>query len=94
MEKLIGKIGIDAGMCWVGDPSYILPNDASERPGIWKKLITLINNKSFASINYKSGAEGAGVCVTSGYGDGFYSVYADIQDDIVHSIKVVFVEDD
>jgi len=92
MEKLIGKIGVDAGMCWVGDPSYILPDDASERPGLWKKLTALISNKSFAPMNYEAGAEGLGVCVSSGYGDGVYSVYADIQDDIVHSIKVVFVE--
>ena len=60
MEKLIGKIGVDAGMCWVGDPSYILPDDASERPGLWKKLTALISNKSFASIGYKAGAEGTG----------------------------------
>ena len=95
MKKLIGKIGVDAGMCWVGDPSYILPDDASERPGLWKKLIALISKKSFASIGYKSGVEGinSGVCVSSGYGDGVYSVYADIQNDIVHSIKVVFVEE-
>ena len=95
MKKLIGKIGVDAGMCWIGDPSYILPDDASERPGLWKKLIALISNKSFVSIGYKSGVAdiNSGVCVSSGYGDGVYSVYADIQNDIVHSIKVVFVEE-
>jgi hypothetical protein len=93
MKKLIGKIGVDAGMVWLGDPCYILPDDATERPGLWKRLRSAMGNKPHASLNYQLGHEGVGVCVSSGHGDGEYSVYADIQDGIVHSVKVVFIGD-
>jgi hypothetical protein len=32
-SKLIGRIGADAGLCWIGDPCYVLPDDASQNPG-------------------------------------------------------------
>ena len=31
MSKIkIGSIGVDAGMCFIGDPCYTLPDDASQ----------------------------------------------------------------
>ena len=91
-KKLIGKIGVDAGMVWVGDPCYILPDDDSVEPEItWERLRSSMGNKSHASLNYQLGHEGVGVCVSSGHGDGEYSVYADIQDGIVHSVQVIFI---
>ena len=29
--KQIGTIGVDAGLCWIGDPCYVLPTDSEER---------------------------------------------------------------
>jgi hypothetical protein len=28
----VGDIGVDAGLCWVGDPCYIMGKDASSHP--------------------------------------------------------------
>jgi hypothetical protein len=30
----VGKIGVDAGLCWIGDPCYILPLPHSKNSGI------------------------------------------------------------
>jgi len=33
MKKHIGNIGVDAGLCWIGDPCYVLPEDSHECTG-------------------------------------------------------------
>lgn len=47
-------------------------------------------------LNFEMGHEGVGVVTSSGYGDGFYPVIADIDDKSgrVKSITVVFMEDE
>jgi hypothetical protein len=95
--KIIGHIGVDAGLCWIGDPSYILPDGAGENPGVdWGKFCDVLGDdwpvaKSFA---YKKGHEGLGVCVNTGYGDGFYPVEADIEGGRIKSVTVTFIEDE
>jgi|TARA_R110001583_G_scaffold27717_7_gene98766 hypothetical protein len=97
-RKKIGSIGVDGGMCWIGDPCYVLPDDASQRLNLWNKLLKAMENKLYTSMNYitknisNKYAEGLGVCVTTGYGDGEYPVYAEIEDNTIKSVTIVFVK--
>jgi hypothetical protein len=84
--KKLGTIGVDAGMCWIGDPCYVLPDDARDNPGKdWGDFCEQMlhtNAKEFAS----------GVCVTTGYGDGEYPVHAKVTEDgCIASITVTFI---
>ena len=95
-NKLIGHIGVDAGLCWIGDPCYILPDDAKENPGDdWLKFCSELGSEypTLKSFNYKMGHEGLGVCVSTGFGDGSYPVTAEIIDGRVKSVTVTFIDD-
>lgn len=97
----IGVIGVDAGLCWVGDPCYILDNRCNkDRPKDvgkdWKGFCENFFEKEEAGnyqFNYDAGHAGLGVCVPSGYGDGKYNVYARKNDEgRIVEIKVNFEE--
>jgi len=75
--KVIGHIGVDAGVVWIGDPCYILHTD--KLPDTlgkdWDDFCDkLKNNKYSKSFNYQMGHEGLGVCTSTKYGDGVYNV--------------------
>jgi len=80
--KYIGQIGIDAGLCWLGDPWYIL--HAEPKPKAigddWSGFCDVLNRgKQYPTahqFNYDLGHPGLGVCFSTGYGDGVYPVYA------------------
>lgn len=84
---------VDAGCIWIGDPCYIMGNDASSRVHDW---ITDFCDKldHEQSVNKPLG-EGTGLCINSGYGDGRYPV--DIEHDYhsgrVKSVTITFIED-
>ena len=82
--KLVGHIGVDSGMCWIGDPCYIgdgLPElDVSNEKGPYMK-----------SFNYEAGHEGLGVCVSTGYGDGFYPVHALLEKDVSGRNRIAMI---
>ena len=111
MKKKIGVIGVDAGICWIGDPCYIHQDGKEKMPKEWGKnwsefCYILMNKESadrgpnnLAQFNYDIGHPGLGVCVSTGYGDGCYNVYADIIENEtwgkrVKSVTVVFIEDE
>jgi len=103
----IGVIGVDAGLCWVGDPCYILHKEGDKRPKAigesWLDFCDGLDaNNQFPiakQFNYDLGHAGLGFCVTSGLGDGLYDVEAQI-DEVggwgkrVKAIRVVFIGDD
>ncbi len=104
MKIQIGQIGVDAGLCWIGDPCYILhreekPKDIGKD---WRDFVNkLYSDTDFGNTAYKytqfnhdMGHPGLGVCVQSGYGDGLYPVYADIDDGVVKKVWVEFVSDE
>ena len=85
MKQLIGNIGIDAGVVWIGDPCYII----HQKTGLpktmganWVEFCQLIDEHSpvMKSFCFALGHEGLGVCASTGYGDGTYPVYAEISD--------------
>ncbi len=99
-RKLVGHMGVDAGLCWIGDPCYIIhPHDGMPKTlgKDWDEFCDIIEKeprplaKSFA---YSMGHEGLGVCVSTGYGDGTYPVYIEIEDGRVKSVTVEFFEDE
>ena len=96
MKKvLVGHIGVDAGICWIGDPCYILhtegdlPKEIGEN---WEDFCDKLGEEypTMKSFNYNMGHEGLGVCVSTGYGDGSYPVYAKVEGNRVKSIEVKF----
>jgi hypothetical protein len=59
----VGSIGIDTAKCWIGDPTYEVPDFADE-PG----LVPYLGIEREDDI-------GRGVLVRTGFGDGAYPVY-------------------
>lgn len=98
----VGNIGVDAGLCWIGDPCYIIKDDNEHRPEAFGKNwgdfcdnSDDVHSKGFKSFNYDLGHEGLGVCVSTGYGDGFYPVYVrkNAEGRVIEA-KVVFSDED
>jgi Protein of unknown function (DUF4241) len=82
--KLIGEIGVDAGLCWIGDPCYILHTDKAPQAigKDWSEFCdTLDSNTEFRQYDCDHGHPGLGVVVSTGYGDGTYPVFAEFNDD-------------
>ncbi len=70
----VGVIGVDAGLCWIGDPCYIMGKDATGQPTeSWNEFCDLLADKK----HYSNGTSthDSGVCVSTGYGDGEYPVF-------------------
>jgi len=97
----VGVVGVDAGLCWIGDPCYVLHADPKPKAigedwrGFAEKLYE--NQDEYAQanqFNYDHGHAGLGVCVRSGDGDGTYPVFAEYKDGRVASVTVVFIGDD
>lgn len=78
-----GVIGVDAGLCWIGDPCYILhKDDVDDRKpkSIGKNWMEFCNSlgtdyPTVKQFHYDMGHEGLGMCVSTGYGDGVYPVF-------------------
>lgn len=108
MKILAGHIGVDAGLCWVGDPCYILHKEEGEdlSPTLgesWHDFCDILRKKeeapggtsTHASFNYDLGHEGLGVVVSTGYGDGSYPVFIETnKEGRVKSVTVEFIGED
>lgn len=76
MKEQIGVIGVDAGLCWIGDPCYIMGTDATEQPAAtWAEFCKKLTDNDFQQWNFKLGHPGLGVSVSTGHGDGTYPVF-------------------
>lgn len=98
----IGIIGVDAGLCWIGDPCYILhrgdeaPADIGKDWDDFCKLLDLkekVQGKRQAQFNFDMGHPGLGVVVSTGWGDGTYDVYVRRAEGRVKAVMVVFDDD-
>ena len=92
----IGIIGVDAGLCWIGDPCYCVTPDCNDHPAkTWSEFCDQLGDESTKQWNYKAEHPGLGVSVRSGFGDGVYPVYVQRDDGgRIKSVKVVFIEYD
>jgi len=90
----VGVIGVDAGLCWIGDPCYLTPNSSSGNPLTdWGEFCNSLPSRLTAKqFNYAKGHPGLGVCISSGYGDGVYDVFIRKNEEgRVVEAKVVFI---
>jgi len=78
--EIVGKIGIDAGLCWIGDPCY-LANDSPTRlaasappPSHWERFVEWLYPSDDADPWRGAREHPLGVVVGTGYGDGEYPV--------------------
>lgn len=78
-KKVIGEVGVDAGILWIGDPCYILHKNEPPK-AIGKTWLEFCDNlsqresgKRFAQFEYDRGHDGLGVCVSTG-GDGYFPI--------------------
>jgi hypothetical protein len=98
-RKFIGEVGVDAGLCWIGDPCYILSGKRPKEIGKdWNEFCDILKEKGMykdkqtAQFNYDLGHEGLGVVTTTGYGDGGYPVYATFNEEgRVTKIEIEFI---
>ena len=84
-----GTIGVDAGCVWIGDPCYIMGDDASHRVTSWSEFCSRMDH-SKPTQEFPMG-----VLISSGYGDGEYSVEVLKNDEgRVAEVRVVFIGDE
>lgn len=72
MERIIGTVGVDAGLLWIGDPCYVLGEDASHGVKEWSEFCDKLNHSE--DVQEPLG-DGIGLAVATLYGDGTYPVY-------------------
>ena len=94
MKKKLGTVGVDSGLCWIGDPCYVLPDGSDDNPGAdWGKFCNALNESDKPGKPTAHNFNGIGVCVATGNGDGQYPVTAEINSDgRVMSVTVDFEE--
>jgi hypothetical protein len=86
------EIWVDAGCIWLGDPCYVMGDDASSRVKDFGKEFA--KNKTDHNVNTPLG-DGVGVCVSSGYGDGTYPVDIEINEEgRVSRVTVTFIQEE
>ncbi len=100
-RECIGEIGVDAGLCWIGDPCYILHR--AEPPKAigkgWDEFCDILHEDdqypTCKQLDYDLGHPGLGVVVSTGYGDGVYPVYAEFSEDgRIARVSVEFIGQD
>jgi hypothetical protein len=95
----VGNIGVDAGLCWIGDPCYVLFKK-TEKDGLpkalgktWGEFCNKLGEDypTARAFHYDAGHSGLGVCVSTGDGDGSYPVMVRYDQGRVAEVKVVFI---
>jgi len=88
----IGTIGVDAGLCWIGDPCYCVTPDCNSHPAqSWEEFCAALGDGDTKQWHFAPGHAGLGVSVRTGYGDGCYPVFVRRnKEGIITEAKVVF----
>jgi hypothetical protein len=104
-RKLIGYCGVDSGQILLTDPCYVsdflsdeefAPSEGETHPYSYNGACgASLSEQGGGQLLYKHGGTGAGVCVSSGWGDGLYPVFVEYAEDgRVSSVTVQFISDD
>lgn len=82
--EFVGGFGVDSGLCWIGDPCYSVTPDAKNHPAkTWEEFCKIIKSDNTHVFNQ-------GICVSTGWGDGVYPVYAKIVNGRVKRVIIDF----
>ena len=91
-EERVGSIHVDAGLCWVGDPCYVLGDNASSKVTDWGEFCGKLHGGGETHSNPLG--EGTGIAISTGYGDGEYPVYIRKNSEgRVAEIRIVFIKE-
>ena len=78
--ELLGHVGVDAGLIWIGDPCYCVTPDCNEHPAAtWSEFCDKLDHEKpvEAVFPFRMGHDGLGVCLSTRHGDGSYPVYVE-----------------
>lgn len=94
--KQIGKIGVKAGLCWIGDPSNILHTQLPKTIGRnWREFQSSLQGATTKQFDYDIGHPGFGMVVSTGHCDGIYPVYAEFDaQGHVRKVCIEFIRED
>jgi hypothetical protein len=93
----IGTIGVDAGLCMIGDPCYVIDRPLGK--GSWDAFLDARTPQDEDAAHWELETSMAvergrkfpcGLLVTTGDGDGEYPVYAKIEDGRVRKVIIDF----
>jgi len=100
---LIGHFGVDSGQAMVGDPCYLDEWEPwNDKVDTFDEHVNKAGQYSYlgaCGVTLKQGygelGNGTAVAFSTGYGDGYYPVYAELDDDgRVAKIVIDFIGDD
>jgi hypothetical protein len=87
-----GEVCVDAGLIWIGDPCYVLGDDASHRVTDWIDFCDKVTDSNGVSAPL---GHGTGLAISTGYGDGCYPVDVEYNGEgRVSKVTVTFIEED
>lgn len=86
--QIVGTVGVDAGLMYLGDPCYLGDNEFNYSEFIDDPIFKKVYSKGAANYNGHTGV----VC-TTGYGDGSYNVFVKKYGNRVAEMKIVFIEE-
>ena len=101
--KLIGGFAVDSGQAMIGDPCYLTDwKPWNEEVDKFEDHVNKVGEYGYLGAcnatltnNYGELGLGSGVVFNTGYGDGYYPVYAKLDDDgNVMEITVKFITDE
>lgn len=66
---LVGAVGVDSGLLWIGDPSYVLFETPASVGKDWGEFCDILKDRSHMPFGHD------GVVTSTGVGDGLFAVY-------------------
>jgi len=93
--KLVGHVHVDAGLMMLGDPCYTIGKTIGRMKWLtFLHKFIMEDNTTDSDTGIYPIEDGTAIVCSTGYGDGTYPVYADIERGVVRSLTVVFDPDE
>ena len=94
--EYIGKVGVDSGTMYLGDPCYISNDKRLHSDEGWQDFCKEVLTASGKfDLGHTQIGKGTAVVTETGYGDGVYPVYITRGDEgRVKSLTVVFLDEE